>query len=122
MQRLTILTTGIILMKIGKVIRMLRARRGLTLAALSELAGISHSYLSLLEAGKRQPTLETLDRLATALSVPTAGLIVLATPKSKLDTVAPASGAAKLYEALMLLLEELDHTDDYVSEQTDQVS
>jgi transcriptional regulator with XRE-family HTH domain len=45
-------------------LRALRARRGLTLAELSEQTGISVSTLSRLESGGRRPTLDLLIRLA----------------------------------------------------------
>ncbi|WP_217423971.1 helix-turn-helix domain-containing protein [Agromyces sp. Marseille-P2726] len=45
-------------------LRALRARRGLTLAELSEPTGISVSTLSRLESGGRRPTLDLLIRLA----------------------------------------------------------
>lgn len=49
---------------IGPRLRELRARRGLTLAALSAGTGISVSTLSRLESGARRPTLELLMRIA----------------------------------------------------------
>ena len=45
-------------------LRALRARRGLTLAELSDETGISVSTLSRLESGQRRPTLDLLIRLA----------------------------------------------------------
>ncbi|MFJ6792861.1 helix-turn-helix domain-containing protein [Streptomyces sp. NPDC091268] len=51
-------------------LRALRARRGLTLAALSEATGISKSTLSRLESGQRRPSLELLLPLAGAYHVP----------------------------------------------------
>ncbi|MGW5851023.1 helix-turn-helix domain-containing protein [Streptomyces sp. NPDC055254] len=50
-------------------LRRLRARRGLTLAALSETTGISRSTLSRLESGRRRPCLELLLPLAAAYGV-----------------------------------------------------
>jgi transcriptional regulator with XRE-family HTH domain len=38
---------------IGKRIRTLRGERGLSLRVLADLAGVSHSYLSMVESGKR---------------------------------------------------------------------
>lgn len=51
---------------IGPRLRSLRRDRGLTLAALSAVTGISVSGLSRLESGKRRPTLELLVPLARA--------------------------------------------------------
>jgi len=51
-------------------IKLWREHRGLTQQALAVLAGISKPYLSQIETGKRQGTLETLSALARALDVP----------------------------------------------------
>jgi len=47
-----------------------RARRGLTQQELARRAGISKPYLSQIETGKRQGTVETLNAIARALDVP----------------------------------------------------
>lgn len=59
----------------SKLIRELRQNRNLTLQALAERAGLSVSYLSEIELGKKQPSLETIDRLAKALNISREGLI-----------------------------------------------
>ena len=48
----------------------MRNRAGLTQAELSERAGVAVQEISKYENGHRVPTLETLQRLADALSVP----------------------------------------------------
>lgn len=50
-------------------IRRVRRERGLTLEQLSALAGVSYSALSKYERGERQPKIETLQKLASALHV-----------------------------------------------------
>ena len=52
-----------------------RRRQKLTQAALAEKAGISVSYVSMLERGRRTPPLETIEQLATALGVPALALL-----------------------------------------------
>jgi transcriptional regulator with XRE-family HTH domain len=54
---------------LGYAIRVLRQARGLTSAALAAKAGISPTYLSLIETGDRTPPKDTLQKLATALGV-----------------------------------------------------
>ena len=50
-----------------------RLRQGISQAGLAEHAGISVSYVSMLERGQRSPPLDTIEILATALGVqPTA--------------------------------------------------
>ena len=51
-------------------IKLWREHRGLTQQELADRAAISKPYLSQLESGKRQGTLETLTAIARALNVP----------------------------------------------------
>ncbi|HEC90961.1 MAG TPA: XRE family transcriptional regulator [Alphaproteobacteria bacterium] len=50
-------------------VRVWREYRGLSLRALAGKAGVSYSYLSEIETGKKEPALKTLKRLTTALDV-----------------------------------------------------
>ena len=65
-------------MNYGKAIRICRAARGLSQTDLAGQLDLSPSYLSLLEAGKRQPSLRTLERVSRQLHVPTHLLLLLA--------------------------------------------
>jgi transcriptional regulator with XRE-family HTH domain len=53
--------------KVGEKIRQLRQEKGLKQEEFAELAGIDYSYLNQLENGKRNPTVEMLDKIAKAL-------------------------------------------------------
>ncbi|MEU9196199.1 helix-turn-helix domain-containing protein [Streptomyces hundungensis] len=64
-----------VLDEVGPRLKRLRARRGLTLAALAETTGISKSTLSRLESGQRRPSLELLLPLAHAYGVPLDDLV-----------------------------------------------
>ena len=55
--------------RVAAWIRAYRVRRGLTLAQLSELSGVSVGHLSRLENGTRTPTVRLLLQLARALGV-----------------------------------------------------
>lgn len=57
-------------MNIGQAIQLARTKRKLSQAALATRAGLSVSYLSLLERGKRDPPLSTLKKIAAALVMP----------------------------------------------------
>jgi len=54
---------------VGRRIRELRERRGLSLRTLAELSGLSVNAVSLIERGQSSPTVSTLHRLAAALGV-----------------------------------------------------
>jgi len=60
------------LAELGRRLRDLRRRRGLTLQALSEGSGISTGMLSQMERGLSAPSIRTLQRVAEALEVPIA--------------------------------------------------
>ncbi|WP_328885481.1 helix-turn-helix domain-containing protein [Streptomyces sp. NBC_00316] len=60
---------------VGAQIRRRREQRGMTGAELARRAGLSKATLSQLEAGKGNPTIETLDALAVALRIPLTDLL-----------------------------------------------
>jgi transcriptional regulator with XRE-family HTH domain len=61
---------------IGQRVKQLREARGWSQRQLENRAGISHGYISYLEAGERQPKMVTLEKIAGAFSVPVAQLTV----------------------------------------------
>ena len=64
-------------MHIGLAIRIVRQTNRVKLRELAELAELSVPYLSLIEGGKREPSLGSLRRIAEALNVPADVLVVL---------------------------------------------
>lgn len=50
-------------------IKTLRKHKGLTQAELAERSGIQQSMLSLIESGKRTPSVRSAQRIAAALGV-----------------------------------------------------
>lgn len=57
-------------MAIGERIRQARKRAGLTQKQLGEISGTSETTVKQYELGKRQPRIEQLQAIATALEVP----------------------------------------------------
>ncbi len=53
--------------KLGRVIRRRRKKLGLSQEELAHQAGITRNYVSLLELGQRNPTLNVIALLARAL-------------------------------------------------------
>lgn len=53
----------------GRNIRRLREANGLSQEQLADLANVHRTYLSGVETGSRNPTLEVVERLAKALDV-----------------------------------------------------
>lgn len=63
---------------LGKVIRTIRKKRRLSQEALSGLAGIARTHLTMIEGGTKQANLDTLYRIAQALDMRLSDLIRLA--------------------------------------------
>lgn len=57
---------------VGRKLRELRTRRGLSLRALADRSGLNVNTLSLVENGKSSPSVSTLQQLSQALEVPIA--------------------------------------------------
>ncbi len=53
--------------RLGRQIRAVRGRRGLTLVQLAGLADLSHPFLSQLERGLARPSMASLEKIARAL-------------------------------------------------------
>jgi transcriptional regulator with XRE-family HTH domain len=68
-------SSGLDLRGLGARIRAERARRGLSLEALSARSGVSRSMLSQVERGGKVPTVLVLDRIATGLDTSIARLL-----------------------------------------------
>jgi len=63
-------------MNIGNAIKLIRTARKTRQGDLAAAIGVSQNYLSMLEAGKRNPSLAVLKKIADHLNVP-AGLFLL---------------------------------------------
>ncbi len=59
----------------GERVRKLRTAAGLSQEQLAERAGLHWTYISGIERGRRNPGLNNLGRLATALGVSLPGLL-----------------------------------------------
>ena len=62
-------------LEVVRLLRKERIRRELSLNQLAEKAGLSRSMVSYVERGMRNPTLQTLLRIANALNVDLSKLI-----------------------------------------------
>ena len=91
----------------GVRLRTLREHRGLSLGALATEAGLGKGTLSELETGRRNPTLETLFAVTTALRVP----LSAALPPG--ETRAPDAPPLVIGDAIEAVL--VDRFDDVVA-------
>jgi transcriptional regulator with XRE-family HTH domain len=75
--------------RVGRAIQVLRTELGLSRTDLAEDAGVSYSYLSEIETGKKQLSSNTLLRLAEVLDVSPSELMAAAE-----ERVRPSAGSA----------------------------
>ncbi len=66
--------------EVGNTLRMIREAKELKLKDVAFAAKISMPFLTLIEQGRRQPSLTVLRELATALRVPFEALILVSQP------------------------------------------
>lgn len=90
-------------MNIGRAIKLCRTQRGTKQADLAAAAGISVSYLSLLERGQRDINFTTLENIAAALKVPVSIITFLASDNSDLENISPELAAKLSHVALKLI-------------------
>lgn len=74
-------------MNIGHALKVCRSAKKLSLGELAELAALSTSYLSMIESGKREPTLSSIEKIAGAMGVPTPILLFLAADNRELEGI-----------------------------------
>ncbi len=58
-----------IISKYGQAIRALRQRKDISQEQLADLCGLHRTYISDVELGKRNVSLENIDKIATALDM-----------------------------------------------------
>jgi transcriptional regulator with XRE-family HTH domain len=92
-------------MNIGSAIQLARAKRRLSQVELAKRAGISVSYLSLLERNKRDPPLSTVKKVADALGIPLELLFFLGAESGELRGISKELAGQLAYATLELLNE-----------------
>lgn len=61
--------------KLGDNLKRIRTEKGLSQTDIAKSLGVSRGFVSNIENGKRNPTLSTITRLASAVSVTTDELL-----------------------------------------------
>ena len=89
-------------MNYSKAIRVARSLADLSQGQLADRAEIDRSYLSLIESGKRQPSVETIEKIAVALKIPFHLLSLLGSEETDLKKANPGH-----IESLSLALTKL---------------
>lgn len=90
-------------MNISKALQICRTQKGVTKTRLAELSGLSLSYLSLLERGKRDPNLSTVNKLCEALGMPVSIFMFLASDANELNGISNELAEKLSLTALQLI-------------------
>ena len=90
-------------MKYGYAIKMLRVAREMPQAELAEAVGVTKSHISLVEAGKRQPSIGLCERICQELGLPMSLLMTIAGGPSRLSAETSENLAALGLQLLGLL-------------------
>src|SRR5689334_12570609 len=80
-------------MDFGKALRTVRARKGLSQKDVAKLTSLDQSYISLIESGRRKPTLAIAEELARALDIPVYLFMLLGSDERDLRGIDPAQAA-----------------------------
>jgi transcriptional regulator with XRE-family HTH domain len=91
-------------MNYGRAIKIVRTAHGLTLAQLADRVSVGSSHLSLIEAGKRKPSLDVLQEISVALDVPLHLLTLLGSDPSEFDSAENATRVTEIAKTLLRLL------------------
>jgi transcriptional regulator with XRE-family HTH domain len=70
----------------ARAFRVIRAAFGLRQSELAERMPVTSSQLSLIEAGKRQPSLRVINALAEAVGIPAALITLLASSTDEIES------------------------------------
>lgn len=98
-------------MNISKALKLCRTQKGMSKTELAEKANLSISYLSLLEQGKRDPNLSTIDKICVALSIPASIFMFLASDVNELDGISKELAEKISLTALQLMSADVNTSD-----------
>jgi transcriptional regulator with XRE-family HTH domain len=90
-------------MNVGHAIKFCRQQKKLSIPALAARAGLSASYISLLERNSRDPRLSTMERISRSLEMPLSLLMFIGTSQGELAAISPEI-TEKLAAATLRLL------------------
>jgi len=77
---------------IARKIRQIRLQNNLTLESVAEVTGLTKSYLSMVENGKKSPPIATLSKIARALHVDIAAFFEKKSPEDQIVLVRRGEG------------------------------
>lgn len=100
-------------MNYAKAIRITRSIADITQKELADRSGLDRSYLSLIEGGRRKPTVETLQTISDSLGIPFHLLTLLATEKGDTKRINEEQVLGLAQQLTHLLLESPDDNNEH---------
>ena len=94
---------------IGEVLKRIRKIYGFKAVEMSESLGISPSYLSEIENGKKQPSLELLKKYASIFGIKLSALILLAETYEEAES--KGKGTAMVRSMMISLINNMSNKD-----------
>lgn len=91
---------------LNEALRLIRAYHGKSQTELCQELAISNSFLSEIESGKKQPSLDLLNRYSEAFNVPVSSLMFFSEHINSGPTNSIRIGAAKKIVSLLRWVEE----------------
>lgn len=104
-------------MDYSKAIRIARSIADITQAELADRSGLDRSYLSLIEGGRRKPSIDALEKIASALEIPFHLLTLLATERNGSSRIGEEQVHSLAKHLTYLLFED---TKEHHERRTDQ--
>src|SRR2546429_7291456 len=90
----------------GAEVKRRRMQLGISQEELAERASLHRTYVSDVEAGKRNPSLASIQRLATALGAPLSAVFCAAEKDSPMDRSPLERGMAERIVSILLVEED----------------
>ncbi|WP_151703217.1 helix-turn-helix domain-containing protein [Nitrincola alkalilacustris] len=97
-------------MNIGRALTLCRNQKGMTKTKLAEAADVSISYLTLLEQGKRDPNLSTINQICKAMDIPTSIFMFLASDACDREGISNELAEKLSHTALSLMEQKVEST------------
>lgn len=95
---------------IGEAFKIIRVFNGLTQQDLSTDLNISHSFLSQIESGKRNPTLTTVESFAKRFKIPVSSLMLFSEQLSPLENESDGKSRLRFGRRLLSALSRISET------------
>ena len=99
---------------IGETLRLLRIFNDYTMTEMSQKVGLSQSYISELENGKKQPSLEIIEKYATVFDMKPSTLLLFSETLEidQIDNQDKKQRVARAGMRLLKILEKLGKLDE----------